>query len=55
MASDVAQHHRIIFYKGPVCLAHGLKNNDDVTRHDLSILTVIEGASYYQALFRFEK
>ena len=55
MASDVARHYRIIFNKGQVRLAHGLENNDNMVRHDLSVSMVIEGSLFYQALFSFEK
>ena len=55
MASDVARHYRIIFNKGQVRLAHGLENNDNMVRHDLSVSMVIEGSLFYQALFCFEK
>ena len=51
MASDVARHYRIIFNKGQVRLAHGLENNDNMVRHDLSVSMFIEGSLYYQALF----
>ena len=44
MASDVARHYRIIFNKGQVRLAHGLENNDNMVRHDLSVSMVIEGS-----------
>ena len=55
MVSDVARHYRIIFNKGQVRLAHGLENNDNMVRHDLSVLMVIEDSPYYRALFSFEK
>ena len=55
MASDVARHYRIIFNKGQVRLAHGLENNDNMVRNNLSVSMAIEGSPYYQALFSFEK